>query len=395
MDEWIPMFTLPNITVTQPIETDGVALVSTSDKRIAQINSDHRAFQTYLQSFKTEFGRSLAPSFVLVRQDAPMAFRGVEALAAFRDALSMSIVPLSWAKSLRFGPGGMGIHYSNWFSTYPWMLGKEYKHLVSLTMATNGVDDVNRLRGQSSPGLTPRHIDGGLIDHVLLAELLKRWQQCFRATDPDHEDVALFRSLNMANAAALMPAGVEVTTYDIGRCVSLWVSAFEILSPAKSLAYLKAYETLKKVEYGLCDLNSAHYEAHGFKIRPTKETLPCWIYGELYKARNDFLHGNPITVDRLDVRPTGRSLFIYAAPLYRLALTGFLDLRFKTQIPSKDDQTALGEYINDRMDFRFNQGNIESGLATILYTEEQYRARSQGQSIDPARELSTGLSEDD
>jgi hypothetical protein len=81
--------------------------------------------------------------------------------------------------------------------------------------------------------------------------------------------------------------------------------------------------------------------------------LPCWIYGELYKARNDFLHGNRITAERLTVRPSNRSLYIYAAPLYRLALTGFLNLRFDRPIPSQDDTAAFAAYINDRMDFRF------------------------------------------
>jgi hypothetical protein len=39
MADWIPMFTLPNITLTAPIETDGVALVSTADPRIGEIAS--------------------------------------------------------------------------------------------------------------------------------------------------------------------------------------------------------------------------------------------------------------------------------------------------------------------------------------------------------------------
>src|SRR5258708_31116384 len=147
MTDWIPMFTLPNITLTEPIETDGVALVSTADPRLAEIAASHPAFQTYINSFKTEFGRSLAPSFVLAHEDAPPVFRGVEALAAFRDSVSMSVIPLSWAKSLRFGHGGMGIHYSNWFSIYPWMLDKNYEYLLSMTMATSGMDEVGRLRG--------------------------------------------------------------------------------------------------------------------------------------------------------------------------------------------------------------------------------------------------------
>jgi hypothetical protein len=341
-----------------------------------------RQFQTYINSFKTEFGRSLAPSFLLVHKDAPPALRGVEALAAFRDIVSMSVIPFSWAKSLRFGNGGMGIHYSNWFSIYPWMLDKKYEYLLSMTMATNGMDEVGRLRGQSSPGISPRHLDHSSIDKVLLDELLRRWQRCYRAETPDHDDVALFRSLNMANFAALMPAGVEVTLYDIGRQVSLWVSAFEILSPAKSSAFNKVYDNLKTVEYGLSALNTTIYEAHGFKTTQTKDILPCWIYGELYKARNDFLHGNPVTAERLTVRPSQRSLYIYAAPLYRLALTGFLDLRFKRTIPSEDDTTALASYLTDRMDFRWPQSNIEAATSTILYTEEQHRARARGEAID-------------
>ena len=58
MTDWIPMFTLPNITLTQPIETHGVALVSTADPRLAEISLAHPAFQSYVDSFKTEFGRS-------------------------------------------------------------------------------------------------------------------------------------------------------------------------------------------------------------------------------------------------------------------------------------------------------------------------------------------------
>jgi len=75
------MFTLPNITLIESIETEEVALVSTADPRGNEIASAHPAFQTYIDSFKTEFGRSLATSFVLSHEDAAPAFRGVEALA--------------------------------------------------------------------------------------------------------------------------------------------------------------------------------------------------------------------------------------------------------------------------------------------------------------------------
>jgi hypothetical protein len=113
MPPWIPMFTLPNITLTETIESEGIALVSTADPRLAEISEAHRPFKKYVASFKTEFGRSVAPSFILCHEDAPPSFRTVDALAAFRDAVSMSVIPYSWARSLRSrGPFG-GIFYSN------------------------------------------------------------------------------------------------------------------------------------------------------------------------------------------------------------------------------------------------------------------------------------------
>jgi hypothetical protein len=119
------------------------------------------------------------------------------------------------------------------------------------------------------------------------------------------------------------------------------------------------------------------------------------VYGELYKARNDFLHGNPIDRDRLTVKPSQRSLFIYAAILYRLALTGFLDLKFKVPMPSSDDTAAFAAYVNDRMDYRSYQGNIEAGLSTILYTEAEYTARRRGipNNLPPPPPPSTDLDE--
>jgi hypothetical protein len=58
MPEWIPTFTLPNITLTETIESQGIALVSTADPRLAEICNSYPAFAKYVASFKTEFGRS-------------------------------------------------------------------------------------------------------------------------------------------------------------------------------------------------------------------------------------------------------------------------------------------------------------------------------------------------
>ena len=326
-------------------------------------------FKKYVASFKTEFGRPVAPSFILCHKDAPPSFRTVDALAAFRDAVSMSVIPYSWARALRHrGPFG-GIFYSNWFHIYPWTLDKNYEHLVTLTMATNAMDEVKRLVGQSSPAFSPRHLDTYSVDITLLTALLDRWQRTYRAETPDRADVALFRSLNMANSAALLPGGPEATMYDIGRGVALWVSAFEILAPSRSQGYLAIYDLLRKVEYEYSDLIGHTYQAYGYSQTNRMEPLACWVYGEIYHARNDFLHGNPITPKRLLVERSNRALNNYTAPLYRLALTGLLDLTWRKPWPPKEDAKAFGKAISDRMDFRRYQGDIEVAISTINHAD--------------------------
>jgi hypothetical protein len=365
MPPWIPMFTLPNITMTESIESDGIALVSTADPRLVEICDVHPPFSRYVASFKTEFGRSVAPSFILCHKDAPPSFRTVDALAAFRDAVSMSVVPYSWARALRYhGPFG-GIFYSNWFHIYPWSLDKNYQHLMTMTLATNAIDEVGRLKGQSSPGISPRHLDMNDVDHTLLTVLLERWQRAYRTETPEHDDVALFRSLNMANSAALLPAGPEATMYDVGRSVALWVSAFEILAPAKNQGYLPIYDLLRKVEYEFSECTDATYQAYGYSQTRRAEPLACWIYGEIYHARNDFLHGNPITPKRLTYEKSGRVLSNYTAPLFRLALTGLLDLTWRKPWPPKEDAQAFGKATSDRMDFKHYQADIEIAISTI------------------------------
>jgi len=39
----------------------------------------------------------------------------------------------------------------------------------------------------------------------------------------------------------------------------------------------------------------------------TKRNLACWIYGEIYRVRNDFLHGNPVNAKSLTVKRSGRN----------------------------------------------------------------------------------------
>jgi hypothetical protein len=73
-----------------------------------------------------------------------------------------------------------------------------------------------------------------------------------------------------------------------------------------------------------------------------KETIQTNVAGEVYdhlnRVRNDFLRGNPVTPETLKLAKRQQSVLFFAAPLFRLALTVFLDLRSQELSDASDDQ---------------------------------------------------------
>jgi hypothetical protein len=151
---------------------------------------------------------------------------------------------------------------------------------------------------------------------------------------------------------------VGTTIFDLGRNVSLWVSAFEILSHprVRNAGLSTVYPLLEAVTY--CNRNVGHrrytaYVPEGQKrknkkqnVKKPRRSLACWIYGELYQARNNFLHGNRVSKKTLSPKGTKDGLFWLAPSLYRLALTGFLPLSVDRKLPyrlssSYDNNSAL------------------------------------------------------
>lgn len=207
------------------------------------------------------------------------------------------------------------------------MLGRNNEYLVANTPALQGGHVVNEFRGQSSPEIPEKNLRD--VDHPLFEALFRRWKQHYLAKRRIWSDRALFRSLNMATSAAHLPGGIDTTLYDLGRMTSLWVSSFEILAhPRKGKSSLQTvYPLLEKVAYLNPRLSRKRYVAYmGGKKPWPRRPLTCWLYGELYKARNDFLHGNRVSPKTLSPRTLDQSLFWFAPGLYRLALTGFLGL---------------------------------------------------------------------
>jgi len=385
---WAPMFALPNVNIAFPIEVDGFAMVPPDDFRIKAIASKQRRFGSFLKRFKTEFGVQVQPSTIIWRRDKPDTYRTISAISGFRDLISMSVIPLAWAKSHRFGHS-QGPMYSDTFAVYPWMVDNRGEGLITRTQTMLGYHEVKRLHGQTMPALSPHTLGKRDVDLLLLNELLKRWERCFAIETPLVEDERLFRSLNMANSAAMLPAGADAKLYDILRSVALWASAFEILHPAKNNAYKGVYADLEGIAWNLSDCKDKKYQVFGDKSGAL-HSLPVWLFGEINHLRNDTLHGNPILPGRLVVAPGKQSLNMYAAPLYRMMLTAYLDLKLAPRKPV----AGLTKHENFRLS-RFEsseyQAHIEAGLATIMFTDEEHQRNRQGR-VTAARSLSHEIS---
>jgi hypothetical protein len=365
MTDWNPVTVLPNVALEEPIEGGIASLVPHSDDRINSLVRVHPAFRSFLRKFTDAFGVKLHPSVLMVRTDAPRSIYTVEALANFRDLIALSVVLYNRARELTYQRGHR-VLWGDTFSFYPWMIDRTFDRLVAQTPAIVGVHDVAKFRGQSSPATFPMTLRSSEIDWPLLQKLLERWMNRYTSRRPDPSDVALFRSLNMAHQASLLPAASDTTLYDIGRSIVLWVSAFEVLAHpgGNGQANLRrVFDLIETVQWGQPLSRFRRFNTGGRNFR-ARRTLASWLYGELYIARNDFVHGNPVSRRTLVLKGSKRNLFDYAGPLYRLALTAFLRLSFTKPGPPKQNAAEFGEYMADLINFLRYQRTIEEGLLT-------------------------------
>ena len=347
-------------------------MVSRRDPRIAVLEKTHENVGPFLDRFTDAFGVRVNPTALLVRKKAPPPVYTTEALAGFRDLVAMSVIPRNRSWELKHGRQNR-ILWSDMFAFYPWTLDKNHQYLVAQTPALLGLHIVEEFHGQSTPELPSQlHLDRFSIDEPMLDALIKRWRRRYLARTPHTDDLKLFRSLNMANQASRTPAGRDSTFYDVGRSIALWVSAFEILAHTGKGGRSGSVRVVN-----LLDRNAwlrARLRARSFKIHAQRDKgrFAPWLYAQINKARNDFLHGNPATTRNLRIKRSGQSLFVYAAPLYRMALAAFLDLAWSKEPPdTADGGTRLGEWIAERYDFNSYQQVVEDGLLTALKRQKE------------------------
>ncbi len=361
MDEWTPVLALPNLDIRGSLECPYAAIVPPTHARVEQLRAAHPKLTSFLSKFSGQFREQVWPSLLLLRTDAPQSYYTAEAVSAFRDILSVSVVPYARTTRLRFDRAN-GLSFTNTFQFYPWMLDKQFEEMILMNPAQVHAHLLSEFKGQSFPEQPQASIMGDDIDIPLARELLNRWIERFSGNPVAWKDKALFRSLNMANEAGRIPALVASVFYDTGRSLALWVSAYEILAHPGGRGqsnFGTVSELLERVKWIDQKLAVAAHRIPGRTAQ--QKPLAIWVCRKIYDLRNAFLHGNDVDGDALLLN--GKPVIDFAACLYRLALTGFLDLHFNVETPSADDAEAFAQFIGQRRDFRKFQSAYEQAIA--------------------------------
>src|ERR1700730_3868250 len=210
MPEWHPLAILPNLTIDDPLDGGSIALVAGADARLSPFNAAHPQFPDLLSRFNNCLGIPLRPAVLIGRRRILDGRGRPRAVVSFRDILAMSVVPYVRATHIVYQGPRPGIMYSTSFWLHPWMLSRDNEHIATSTPAMLGLHTVDTFHGQSSPELS--HLPLDRIDRPLFQALLVRWNRHYLGRGAQlWEDRALFRSLNMAHQAALLPGATDTT----------------------------------------------------------------------------------------------------------------------------------------------------------------------------------------
>lgn len=330
-----------------------------------------------MNRFKDTFRKRIEPALILRREDVPERLLSGEAAISFRDLLVASMVPYAQSRNLMYDNARNRVSYSTFFWVYPWMIDRNYEHIIANTPAILAIHTAEKFGGQSSPDLTPVQVRRSDFDEPLLQELLVRLRSRFTDRTSSWQHRALFRSLNMANQASLFPGGADATIYDFGRIIGLWISAFEVLvHPGGSgqANARKVFRLLEDVPWLDRKCGFRRYQTGGQNNR-VRRNLACWVYERMYQCRNDFLHGNPVAVVNLVVPQSRRPLVAIAPTLYRLGLTSFLDLSWSDEEPRGPDADAIADWYNRWHDFTSPQRVMEEALQLSRVSVDEHRRR--------------------
>jgi len=359
MVEWKFICILSNLSLEQTIENEYLAIVPKTDLRVQTLLANIPNFRYLIDGFADQFGREVAPSMILARKNSRIfnakGQLDSDALIGFRNAVALSIIMRAWQDSLPRKHPFPSLTFSNYFDIYPISISMDNELFLTHTPSLLGADEPKEFQGQCSPELAHSRSARVEYDYDILEAILEEWKKRFiERKKRAWKTLVLFRSLEMAYHACKIPIENNSTIFDIGSRIALWVSAFEILvHPQTGKSDLKrVLDLIGKIKLDSSALSNRYYTIK-WRNNVIRGTLIQKMYYELYKLRNDFLHGNPVNQSSLyPFRNKRRPLHMYISLLYKIALLIFLGI----------EKHFVGEEIAKYMMRR----NFEESILSVL-----------------------------
>jgi hypothetical protein len=314
-----------------------------------------------LDSFFDEFGKPYHPAVLIISEDAPSQVRqSLDALVSFRNGVALPILLRARSAMIR-GRGSLDPTWSDTFDFHPAQVNTSGRMIIQSPALNSLVSDTARIRYGHSPELA---LSGQRLwrDSYLFHAIGKAWKRRYkRPMKAERFGDRLFRSLEVAYAACAVATKNQGSHNEYGTEIAQWVSAIEILSlPDRSHADLDGVLELLGRNVGRRATNKKRFRAKvGRKSRSLTALQRGYTY--LYRARNRFLHGNPIGPTSLLTLSRTRRVGLprLAAIIYRAALVAYLSRRYPYKI------TTLRELAR-RPNEMFDNDGYERALAELF-----------------------------
>lgn len=360
MPDWEIARLLPNLSLpakdsdawTSSAAETGRATLSLRSPWIEIMAGDDERLQPFLNAFPTANvllgafsdydATPFVPSVLAVRSDAPIR-RQLASISSFRNAVA-SCFALRTRAAVAAEKHDAGPSYSDLFDFHPAEIDQKGQVQIHSAAVANFVGHPNSLSFGPAPELD-RRLDLCSCDVTLSRLLSQAWRTAFARQRRRREILPLFRSLEIAYQAGAIPQKNIGSLYDFGLTIAHWVSALEsLLWPLFS----DANQRLSLDFLGQIPVHDRVLAARRFRTTVGRKKTrqlnalqkACTL---IYRARNEFLHGNPFHKSHLVPWPKRRTrLPDLAAVVYREALRHRLEGIFKQRAPTLDSETISG-----------------------------------------------------
>lgn len=368
---WDVLFIVPNICASQDrwlnppragtgdlleegvtLGNEWIAIAPQHDPRV-QAAASNPIVKQLLDGFRDERGKQLRPAVLIAAKNAPLQDKR-ETIVAFRNAVALSIVLRNRAAWIAYGNHG-DPNWSDYCDLHPTVPGVH--GLVSLSPALTSLHSpTTPFVAEPSPYVS-HSVTQLRKDSFLYRRLGTEWRRTYR-TPPKVGQYrrALFRSLELAYLAAATPTKNGASVHEWGTQMALWVSAMEVLAWAdhRRSSASAVLDLLGEVTWSDHEgVGARRYTWRWYRHRVVQRRRVNAVqkaYTLLYKARNDFMHGNHIRSTSL--RPFGASTDVPSLPaiapiIYRTALKAYLQRtssRAASQAESFIEMYEDGEY---------------------------------------------------